>query len=144
MNNEGVREIDRKKKYLKRYKKNLELIKRLNQKLEVLNARIYGVRSQALNGMPRGGEPVQIADLISDKKELEDRIDRLTERGLIYKAEILERIDSLDDTRYAEILEAFFIDCKDFDIIAKDTGYTLRHVIRLYSEGVGALSLECH
>lgn len=143
MDDMTVQEIERKKKYLKRYKKNIALIARLKDKLTVLDQRIYSLKSPSYSGMPRGGEPVDTVDLISDKRELEDRIERLTRRGHDLKTEILDCIDELDDPRYAEVLESFFIDCKDFDEIAEESGYTLRHVIRLYSEGILAVSVKC-
>lgn len=143
MNDETVQELERKKRFLKRYRKNEALIARLKSKLAFTNDRIYGLRASSLSGMPRGGEPITLEDLVADKQELEARIDRLSEKGRKLRAEILERIDDLDDPRYAEILESFFIDCKDFETIAEEIGFTERHVIRLYSEGILALSVSC-
>lgn len=136
MDNETLLELERTKRYMKRYRKNNALIVRLKAKLEDLNQRIYNVKSPSLSGMPRGGSPVTMADLVADKADLEERIDKLTNKGRKIKGEILDKIDNLDDARYAEILEEFFIDCKDFDQIAEGMGYTERHVIRLYSEGL--------
>lgn len=145
MDNETLLELEKTKRYMKRYRRNAALIVRLKIKLETLNQRIYSLRSPKLSDMPRGGEPVTVADLVADKTELEERINKLTIKGRSIKSEILEEIDNLDDTRYAEILEEFFIDCKDFDIIAEEMGYTKRHVIRLYSEGLVALmSVKSH
>ncbi len=143
MDLETVRMIEREKRFLKRYKKNIIMINRLRDKLSALNDRIYSVRSPNLSGMPRGGDPVEVADLISDKRELEDRIKRLTDKGRFLRSEILDHIDRLTDPRYADILESFFIDCKDFDTIADETGFSERHVIRLYSEGIYHLSITC-
>lgn len=144
MDNETLLELDKTKRYMKRYRRNAALITRLKIKLETLNERIYSLRSPKLSDMPRGGDPVTIADLVADKAELEERIKRLSGKGYSLKSEITALIDDLDDVRYAEILEAFFIDCKDFDTIAEEMGYTKRHVIRLYSEGLAALmSVKC-
>lgn len=138
-----VREIERKKKYLKRYKRNVAQIIRLKSKLSILNDRIYSLKSPTLSDMPRGGDPVTIADLISDKQDLEARIERLKVRGRKLKSEILDCIDGLDmDPKYAEVLESFFIDCKDFDQIADEMVFTERHVIRLYSDGIKAISIK--
>jgi predicted DNA-binding protein YlxM (UPF0122 family) len=89
--------------------------------------------------MPRGSNPVDIADLISDKTDLEDRIARLKKKGKKLKAEILEAIDSLDDTRYCDVLEGFCIDCKSIDEIAEEIGYSPRWVYDLYSEAIEEL-----
>lgn len=142
MDNETLQELERKKRYLKRYRRNTVLIDRLKTKLELIDQRIYSLKSPSLSGMPRGGDPVTLADLVADKTDLERRIQRLKDKGQTSKTEILDMIDNLEDPRYAEILESFFIDCKDFEQIAEETGYTERHVIRLYSEGILAMSLS--
>lgn len=141
LENKGLeQEKKRKKRYLNRYKKNLALINRLEEKLADLDERICKVKSPNYSGMPRGGTPISLEELIADKIEIEERINRLIEKSKRLKAETLEKIDELDDTRYAEILESFFIECKTFRTIAENTGYTERHVIRLYSEAVMAMS----
>ena len=137
-----VQEIAKKKRYLKRYKKNIACISRLELKLALLDERIKSVKSPSLSGMPRGGIPVTIEDMLSDKLDLEDRIKRLKKKSKRFKAEILEEIDSLDDPRYCEILESFFIDCISIEDIAENEGYTVRHTYRLYNEAVKLLAVN--
>lgn len=132
-------EIANKKRYLKKYRKNRALVHRLEDKLARLDDRLYKIKSPNMSGMV-GGSPVSQIDLISDKAELEQRINKLNLRGKEIREEIVAEIDELEDSRYAAILEAFFIDCKEFEEIAEETGYTIRHVIRLYSEGIKLLS----
>ena len=133
-----------KKQSLKRYRKNVECIARLENKLASLDDRITGLRSPSLSGMPRGGTPVTVDDLLSDKLDLEDRIRRLKEKGRDLKREICEEIDSITDTRYCEVLEAYFIECLEFEDIADKLGYTERHVKRLYSEAITLLAVSGH
>jgi len=135
-------ELNRKKRFLKRYRKNRVLISRLKNKVSSLDARIVGMRSPVLSDMPRGGTPVTKEDLIAEKMEIEERIERLESKGKIFKKEILDKIDDLDDIRYVEILEAFFIEGLSFEDIAENEGYGLRHVIRLYTEALEEMSLE--
>lgn len=135
-------EHERKKRYLKRYKRNGILIDRLENKLRALEARIQGVKSPSLSGMPRGGEPVTREDLIADKVDLERRIKKLKGKGDDIRREILDIIDELEDARYAEVLESFLIDDMTFKEIADDMDYTERHVIRLYSEAIDAVTLN--
>lgn len=130
-----------KKRFLKRYKKTLELIDRLNLKLVNLDDRMLKIKSPGFSDMPRGGTPVTVEDLVAEKMEIEERIRRLKAKSKKLKIETLEKIDELDDTRYAEILESYFVDRKEFGTIAEDTGYTVRHIIRLYSEAINELSL---
>ena len=143
MDDHTVQEIEkRKKKSLKRYRKNLACIKRLEEKLVILDERITAVKSPSLSGMPRGGTPVTLADLVSDKVDLEKRIERLKVKGKKLKSEIYEEIDSLEDPRYCEVLEAHFIEGLTFESIAEEMGYTERHVNTLYSEAISLLAIS--
>lgn len=143
MENQNVQEIEKTKRFLKRYKKNNACIRRLEDKLSLLDERIKSVKSSNFSGMPRGGTPVTIEELLSDKVDLEKRIKRLKTKASRLKAEILDVIDSLEDPLYCEILESFFIDCKSLEDIAEDEGYTVRHIYRLYSEGVSKIAVNC-
>lgn len=141
-NDQELQEIAKKKKSLKRYRKNIACINRLELKLKTLDERITAIKSPNFSGMPRGGIPITLDDLISDKLDLEDRIKRLKKKSIIIKREILTEIDKLDDPRYCEILESFFIDCIPLEDIADNEGYTERHIYRLYSEAVTMLALK--
>lgn len=142
MTDEQIEKIENKKRSLKRYKKNLACIKRLDDKLISLTERIESVKTSNMSGMPRGGVPVTIDELISEKIELENRIEKLKNKKANLKSEIINEIDTLDDPRYCEILESFFIGCKSLEKIAEQENYTVRHVYRLYSEGVTELALR--
>lgn len=137
-----IQEIESKKRSLKRYKKNKALVRRLEEKLALLEDRLTSVRSPKYSDMPRGGTPVTVEDLILDKAELEERIERLRAKGRDLRSEIMAEIDTLEDTRYAEVLESFFIDGYTLEEIADNEGYTVRHVYRLYSEAVTFLALR--
>lgn len=128
--------------YLKRYRKNILLIDRLEEKLARLDDRIFKIKSATFGDQPKGGIPISLDELLADKEDLNIRINKLLVRGRKYKKEIEQQIDSLEDVRYAEILEMFFIELKDFEIIADELGYTIRHVIRLYSEAIDILAMS--
>ena len=136
-----IQDVDSKKQYLKRYKKNLALIDRLKNKVIVLDERSKSLKSPGYSDMPRGGTPITYEDLVAEKDEILRRIKRLEVKGKKLKDEILDKIDELEDVRYVEVLESFFIDCKSFEDIAKDNGYTVRHVVKLYSKGVKLIDL---
>lgn len=131
-----IREAETKKKYLKRYRKNRALIFRLKLKIKNLDDRIIGLKSPGFSDMPRGGTPITKEDLVLEKVEIERRIKRLEDKGAIIKEDILDIIDELEDPRYAEVLESFLIDCKDFGDIADDLGYSARHIERLYGDAI--------
>lgn len=142
MVNQDIQEIKKKKRSLKRYKINLACIGRLEEKLTLLDERIKSVKSPNYSGMPRGGTPVTLEELLSDKLDLEKRIKRLKDKGKKLKDQILEEIDSLEDPRYCEVLEAYFIECKTINEIAEDMGYTEVHIYNLYREAVTELTFS--
>lgn len=131
----------RKKRFLKRYRKNEACIERLENKLLFLEDRLTGLRSPALTGLPRGGVPVTVDDLLSDKADLISRIQKLKNKRRDLKKAICDEIDMLEDDRHCEILEAHFIDGLSFEDIAEQMGYSERHIISLYTEAITILSL---
>ena len=131
-----IQDTESKKRFLKRYRKNRALIYRLKLKIANLDDRIKTIRSPGYSDMPRGGTPITKEDMIAEKADLESRIKRLEAKGKNIKTEILDIIDELEDTRYAEVLESFLIECKDFGDIAEDSGYSSRHIERLYGEAI--------
>lgn len=140
MEESEIQAIEAKKRSLKKYKKNSAKLTRLEEKLHVLEERITSVRSPNYSGMPRGGTPVTLADLLADKIELEERIANQKEINREYKRAITKELDQLDDVKHIEVLELFFIDCLTPEEIAEELNYNVRTVYRLYSEGVKLLT----
>lgn len=139
MENQDIQEIKKKKRSLKRYKINLACIGRLEEKLTLLDERIKSVKSPNYSGMPRGGTPVTLEELLSDKIDLEKRIKRLKDKCKKLKDQILEEIDSIEDPRYCEVLEAYFIDCMTMPEIALEMGYSERYTYDLYDKAIKIL-----
>lgn len=133
--------IEKKKRWLYRYKNNLQKIDRLRNKLIVLTEKIESVKSPNYSGMPRGGTPVTVEELLSDKIDLENRIKRLEDKGIEYRREILEAIDSLDDCRHSDVLEHWFICGESADVIGENIGYSTRYVFSLYAKALLELQI---
>lgn len=133
--------IQRKKTWLLRYRKELGKVDRLSNKLETLEERILSIRSPSLSGMPRGCTPVTVADLIGDKMELEDRVTRAKKTARSYKREILSAIDNIEDSKYADVLEAHFVDIESIEEIAESRGYTVRYMYSLYKQAVSVIEI---
>lgn len=140
--NEKQNQYETTKRYLRRYKKNAEKVKHYEEKLAKIDERLYSISSPVISNEQRGGTPITNAELISDKIELEKRINELVQRGRQFKKDVLDCLDQLDDIREIEVLEAFFLDLKSFDEICDETGYSMRHTIRLYSQGLSKLSMS--
>ena len=66
----------------------------------------------------------------------------IQDKGRILKDQIIEEIDTLEDPRYCEVLEAYFIDCLSIEQIAEEMNYKERHVYTLYKEAISLLSVS--
>lgn len=128
--------IENKKRYLKRYKKATERLAMMESRLAEIDATIGSVRSPQITGMPRGGVPRTIEDKVSDKMELESRVDALRVRCSTLRTETLQEIDRLDDSRYADVLECLFLQGIDLYDTADQLGYSSRQIQRLYAEAI--------
>ena len=131
--------IKKKKRSLKRYRKILSNVERLERKREDIDGKIKSIRTSNLSGMPRGGVPVTVEDLLCDIDELDGRIKRLKRKAKTYKQDILSEIDTLDDSRYADVLEYYFIDCLPLETIADKMNYTERYTYSLYKAAINEL-----
>ena len=142
MEDQKIQEIKKKKRSLKRYRNNLACIGRLEEKLTLLDERIKSVKSPNYSSIPRGGKPITIEDLLADKIDLEKRIKRLKDKGKRIKDQILEEIDTLEDPKYSEVLEAYFIDCMSISDIAEEMGYSDRYIYDLYKDAINLLAFS--
>lgn len=140
--NEYRSKINSKKNFLRRYRKNRDCILRLKLMVIDIDSKMTTISSKPITDMPRGGIPITTDDMVSDKLELEQRIDKLEKKGREIKREILDVIDTLEDTRYIDVLELYFIKCCSWEQIVNTTGYEERHVRRLYYEAIEKLNFE--
>jgi hypothetical protein len=106
----------------------------------LLKMQLENAKGVNISSMPRGSSPRTIEDMILDKIDLEKRIKRLKDKGHRLKDQILEEIDSLEDPRYCEVLEAYFIDCLSIAEISDKMGYNERYIYDLYKKAVYALT----
>lgn len=144
MTDEYIKEKNTKKAFLKRYKKTIVKIERLNMKIFEIENRMKNIKSVSYGQEPKGTVRVSMEDLLNDKIEYEKRIARLKDLSNKYKNEIAYVIDELEDIKEIEVLELSFIDCLDIEDVASKMGYTKRYTIKLYSKAINNISLEGH
>lgn len=125
--------FEKQKEFLNRYKVEMKKIARLQEKLISVESSLNTVNQEDKN------------NLEIEKRELERRILNLANRAQLIKSEIHDRIDAIDNSKalenikFAEVLEQFFLSEKTFAQIAESMNYTERYVIRLYSAAVRAI-----
>lgn len=100
------------------------------------------LRSPVLSGVPGSKRETSYTEDISVKaEELEQRIRAINKTAEVYKSEIIDAIDELEDTTRAEILERFFILDQSIDYISEDMDYSYRHIQRLLSLAVSDIRI---
>lgn len=135
-------EVRQKKYALKKYRRQMAKISWLENKLRELDFTLEGMKNKEITDMPRGGQPVDIDDLLSKKEELEIRINNLVQKSRVTRTILYNWLDNLDDERCSEILEMYFIDLLSFEDIADIKHYSTRHVNRLYSKGLNEIVIS--
>lgn len=134
-------EIQQKKEYLRRYRNIMCHIDVLEEKLYLLECKMKKPRHSVLSDMPKGGTSITSEELIVQKVELEDRINRQLEDARKLRSELIEKIESLIDHREAEILELYFVDQVNIADIAEVLQLSQRQVFRIYSKGVEHINI---
>lgn len=122
-----LRTFDDKKKYLKRCTRMFDKFKNLTNRLADLECEYDETGDESL------------LMLIDDTKF---RIGMLYENHQTIRREVYRLIDTLENQKQIDVLEQFFIYDKTLNEIAFDMGYSERHVIRLYKDGVNSLTIE--
>jgi DNA-directed RNA polymerase specialized sigma subunit len=135
-------EVRQNKKFLSRYRRYMQRVEKLENKLFQIDCDLQGLKTKNITDMPRGGQPLTTDDLLAKKEELEHRINNLVLKSKKIKFEIFDCIDSLEDDRFAEVLECYFIDRMSLEDIADRKSYSLRHVGYLYAKGIEKVDFE--
>lgn len=115
--------FEAKKTYLKRYQ-------RTRSKIDRLQLRIDDLLSDQLTSDDN--------ILLSETRE---RIEAIEQDSNQIRKEIYTVIDRLDNYHEIEVLEMFFIFNYNFERIADEKCYSIRHVIRTYSRAIRNLEL---
>lgn len=137
-----MKEETKKKKYfLKRYRNYLFRINRLEEKLFQIDNQLIGLKSRQITDMPRGGTPLTKDDLLIKKEETEHRIQNLVDISRVVRMEIIDSLDTIDDYRFSEVLESYFIEGQTLEAIAENKNYSIQHVGYLYGKGLDLVQI---
>lgn len=139
---EYFKDKERKKKYLKRYKKNRACVSRLKSKLELIESKLNSIKSTNYSNMPKGGIPKGMDDWIAEKIDLEKRIEKLNKSGDTLKEETYDIIDTIMEPKLVEIMEYLFIKCYEMEDVADMLGLSKRQLLRRYRNALDAIELD--
>lgn len=110
-------------------------IDRATERVDRLRARLEAGRLNVLTGMPRGGgaDWTETADrLIELEKIVNARIREMCE----IKRLAMEAIERVDEMRYREVLELYYLDGYTWQQVADTMHYTLRNVTNIHGKAL--------
>ena len=132
-------EIERSAKidYLKSYRWIEVEIQADEERLARLDARLYSPGAVKISDMPRGGQAVTMESLVSEKIELQDRINAKNSR----RRAIYDAIESMRSERDRMILKLHFIDGLTHEAAAERINYSVTQTRRYYETALE--NFEC-
>ena len=130
------------KNVLSQYVRVKRMIKHLNTKINNINDKIISIKSGKISDMPKGGVPVTVEDMVSDKVDLERRKKRFEVIAKQKKDIVQSYIDTVYSPKHNYLLMMFYINDMSIEQIAKQTVYSDRHARRLYDEAIDMVDLS--
>lgn len=124
------------KAYLFQYRKKMEKIQRLEDKLAQIDSDIISLKSPVSDGMPKASVRITLDDKLIQRDELEGKINTLLTHARKNRSDIFRCIDALDNQKQALVLDRYFISAQSLESIADDIGYSRSYVTKLYVQGV--------
>jgi DNA-directed RNA polymerase specialized sigma subunit len=106
----------------------LEICMRLRSKLERCTA--------VLTGMPRGGKPLSIEDVLDKIDRIEQRMNADTDKLVDMTYDAYLAINCVDNDNQREVLTRLYLEGQSLDDIAEDLGYSRRQVERIHGMGL--------
>ena len=105
------------------------------ERVERLRARLEAGRMSRITGMPRGGgsDWTETADRLI---ELEQAVNARVRDMCRIKRQAIAAIDAVEDARYRELLELYYIDGKTWEQVAEAMGIDTRRVYRLHGKAL--------
>lgn len=134
-------EHKKKIKYLKQLKSLDKQIDRNILELEKWQSRASKITT-IMTGMP-GANNVsdKICDSVANIIDLDNQINADIDKYVDLKNEILEKINSISDDRYRNILSDRYINCWTWEEIAWKNSYSWQHVYRLHEKGLDLIKM---
>lgn len=128
--------------YFSDYNDVLYQIKENQDKLEIINNEIYGIKGVSFSDMPKGtpnGDLLVIK--IQQKDDLIKKINELLRKKDSLYELYCKDIDEVSDHRYKSILRRYYLDKQKMYQIARYLGLSTSHVMRLKREADDELKM---
>ncbi|MDO4647414.1 MAG: sigma factor-like helix-turn-helix DNA-binding protein [Eubacteriales bacterium] len=135
------KENDRKKLYLKRYRRNLDLQKVIEEEIGQLRS-AQMMPAGRNDGMPRGSKKTDLSDYAAKLDEMVGDLEREVMRGIDFRKEITGSISDLQNESEILILRLKYIHGMTWEEVAEASGYSLRSVKRIHGQALINLKIR--
>lgn len=130
------------KQYLRQVRNIDRRIAREEEQLERLRARVEAGRMSAITGMPRGGGS-DWTDTVDRLIALEQRINARIREMCQVKRRAIDMIDRVEDGRFRELLDCYYIKGMTWEQVAEAMGYKdVRWVYVLHGRALREVRME--
>lgn len=116
-------------------------IEREEEQLMRLRAKLEAGRMSSITGMPRGGAG-DWTDTVDHLIVLEQRLNARVREMCQIKARAIDMIDRVDDGRFRELLDCYYIKGMTWEQVAHEMHLDLRWVYRLHGRALRAVRME--
>lgn len=128
---ETNKENERKKDYLKSYKSAVIAAKVIQEEIDEL--RLDKMHPSVISdGMPHASTCSDLSSYAAKLTELEEKLIAARYRRIKLYTDILDRIEGMQDEKEKNVLRLKYLHCKNWEEVAKRTGYTSRQVYRIH------------
>lgn len=135
-------ENDKKKEYLKSYKKLCDKLKSLEDQLQSLREVEQSAKIQQLSDMPKAHRQADLSDVMVKIEAIYTKIIRLRAECIEKKLEIENRIADMPDGIEADILHKRYLEFKSWEEICVELNYSWKQTHRLHSRALSNLKLN--
>lgn len=129
-------ENDKKKEYLKSYKKLCDKLKSLEDQLQSLREVEQSAKIQQLSDMPKAHRQADLSDVMVKIEAIYTKIIRLRAECIEKKLEIESRIADMPDGIEADILRKRYLEFKPWEEICVELNYSWRQTHYLHSRAL--------
>jgi DNA-directed RNA polymerase specialized sigma subunit len=127
----------------------LSAANRIETKLEILRSEIdyYENLASGLRSMDYSSDrvmtsvkPDKMSSAVIKLLEKRDEYEQVLDECIDKREQIIDGINSLEDDRHAKVLYSVYVENKPFSIIAREMGYSPKHISRLHSDALDEFS----
>ncbi|QJU16416.1 sigma-70 family RNA polymerase sigma factor [Blautia pseudococcoides] len=133
-------ETEKKKRYLREYRKSVSRLKRLWAELVEIKSMKASI-SVNNDGMPHGDGQSDLSGYVASLDGLEREIVSERYQRIMKYQEIKTCIDSLEDSRENDVLFYRYVKGLDWWKIAEKMGYTERWILKLHGKALAHLEI---